>query len=360
MKKRLLLVGAGHAHLEVTRQYNEDPIENLEICLISPSEYQYYSGMFSGYTEGLYSEEQIRVNLRELTKKFGVNFVRKQATHIVPDRKKLFCEGGAVYPFDVVSFDIGSRSIPYDLTTSIARSVKPNYQFIAQINKLRETTSPIVVGGGAAGCELAISIQMYKNKNNIGGPVKLISSSEVLSAFPRRSSRKVKSLLEEAGVQLWEKEEVIHIHDDYIITSANNRVRHTGVLWLGGPVGDPVFEEPPIKLDANGFAYVRSTLQFEDYDYIFGAGDCVTLSSAPHIDKSGVHAVKQAPILYNNLKAYFEGEMLQEYEPQKNALYILSVGEKKGFLLYGSFSLYGRQAWKLKHKIDTDFMERYK
>ncbi|MCP3029274.1 FAD-dependent oxidoreductase [Halobacillus sp. A5] len=360
MKKRLLLVGAGHAHLEVIRQLRNNPIENVEICLISPSDYQYYSGMFSGYAEGIYSEEQTRVNLRELTKKSKINFVRKKAVRIFPERRKLFCEGGAVYPFDLISFDIGSKSIPPDFTASIARSVKPNYQFVEQINHLRERPTPLIVGGGAAGCELALSIQTYKNNHRIEGQVKLITSRAVLSSTPGRTARKLRSVLEEAGVLLWEHEKVTHIFEDYISTNENNRIRHTGVLWLGGPVGDPIFTDSSISVDERGFAFIRPTLQFAEYDFIFGAGDCVTLRSDPSMDKSGVHAVKQGPVLFRNLRAYLTHESLQTYEPQKHALYILSAGDKKGFLLYGGFSLYGRQAWRLKHKIDTDFMNKYK
>lgn len=71
MSKRLLLVGAGHAHLEVLKQLAEHGLSDVDVCLITPSPYQYYSGMFSGFTEGIYTEEDTRVDLRPLAQRAG-------------------------------------------------------------------------------------------------------------------------------------------------------------------------------------------------------------------------------------------------------------------------------------------------
>lgn len=121
--KRLLLVGAGHAHLEVLRQWKENPLPNVQVCLISPNRYQYYSGMFSGFTEGIYEEEETRVDLRRLTIDACVHRIQKKAARIDVRHKKIICEDGSAYPFDVVSFDIGSGSLPLILQSRLrARS----------------------------------------------------------------------------------------------------------------------------------------------------------------------------------------------------------------------------------------------
>lgn len=46
--KTLVLVGGGHAHLHCLEQINNDSQKDWRVKLISPSPYQYYSGMFSG------------------------------------------------------------------------------------------------------------------------------------------------------------------------------------------------------------------------------------------------------------------------------------------------------------------------
>ncbi|MBA2176759.1 FAD-dependent oxidoreductase [Halobacillus locisalis] len=360
MLKRLLLVGAGHSHLEVIRKLKEEPFPNVEVCLLSPSTYQYYSGMFSGYTEGLYGLDDTRVNLKELTDAAGVHFVKKMVDRVLPERKKIVCKDRSVYPFDVISFDIGSRSLPHDMEDTVARTIKPNYEFVDQINHLRETHNPLLVGGGAAGSELAMSIQAYKERKQIPGQVRLVSANRLLAEAPKRVSKKLESLITKKGIQVWENERVVEIHEHHIKTEQGNRIRHTGVLWLGGAIADPIFKSSGIGHDERGFAYVKDTLQFEDYTHIFGAGDCVTMSSYPDLAKSGVYAVRQGPVLWENLKNYLSEGELKAYQPQSQALYILSTGHKKGFFTYGLVTNHSHRAWKLKNKIDTQFMNKYK
>ncbi|ELK48702.1 FAD-dependent oxidoreductase [Halobacillus sp. ACCC02827] len=359
MYKRLLLVGAGHAHLEVLRQWKENPLPNVQVCLISPNRYQYYSGMFSGFTEGIYEEEETRVDLRRLTIDACVHRIQKKAARIDVRHKKIICEDGSAYPFDVVSFDIGSGSLPPDFAESPARSVKPNDEFIEQMKELRETPMPLIIGGGAAGTELALSMQAYKEMQGIPGQVRIITSGRILSDAPKWVSTKLEGLLREKGVRVWEQERVQEVSDSHVHTATGNQVRHTGVLWLGGAFGDTVFERSGVEVDERSFAYVRSTLQFEGFDYMFGAGDCVTMMDHPDLPKSGVYAVKQGPVLFNNLRSYLDGKELQHFSPQKNAMYILSTGGKRGFLIYGPLSAHNRQAWKMKHKIDKEFMAKY-
>lgn len=360
MTRRLLLVGAGHAHLEVLRQLKEESMNDIDICLISPSDYQYYSGMFSGFTEGIYTKEETRVNIRKLAKETGVHFIKKMAKKVLPSHHKLICMDGSVYPFDVISFDIGSESLPKEFSNTVARSIKPNYNFIDHIEEIRQTSQPLIVGGGAAGTELALSIQAYKEKHRLQGQVRLVTSETILPGSPSWVSSKMKSLLLKKGIQVWENERVEEIEDHYIKTDFGNKIRHTGVLWLGGALADPIFQRSRLEVDSHGFAMVRSTLQFENYDYIFGAGDCVTMSDHPELPKSGVYAVKQGPILFENLKNYMTAQTLIDYSPQKTAMYILSTGRKKGFLIYGPLVNHSHRAWKVKNKIDREFMEKYK
>lgn len=359
MSKRLLLVGAGHSHLEVLHQLKSNRLKQVDVCMISPSQYQYYSGMFSGFTEGIYTEEETRLDLIKLTKAAGVHFIRKKASLIKPIQKKVVCEDGSVYPFDVVSFDIGSKSMPDPFEETVARTIKPNYKFIDHMKELRETTKPLIVGGGAAGTELAMSIQAYKDKQQIPGQVRVITSESIMAEAPKWVSSKLEHILKKKGVRLWQNERVEEVFEEFIVTNRGNRVRHTGVLWLGGATADSIFERSEVATEDRGFAMVRSTLQFRDYDYIFGAGDCITMIDFPKLAKSGVYAVRQGPVLWNNLKNFLSNEPLEAFVPQKSTLYILSTGGRKGFLIYGPLCSHNHKAWQLKNKIDREFMAKY-
>ncbi|SEI09243.1 NADH dehydrogenase, FAD-containing subunit [Halobacillus karajensis] len=360
MSKRLLLVGAGHAHLEVLKQLKSEWRERVDVCMITPSPYQYYSGMFSGYTEGIYSEEEMRVDIRALARAANVHLIQKKAAYLKADQQKVVCEDGAVYPFDVVSFDIGSKSSPASFEETAVQAIQPNYDFSTQIRELRETTMPLIVGGGAAGTELAMSLQTYKQNHQIPGQVRLILSEGILADGPKWVSAKLRKLLKKKDIRIWENERVEEVFEGFVKTDKGNRVRHTGVLYLGGALGDPIFEKSSLAIDERYFALIRSTLQFRDYDYIFGAGDCVTMIDLPQLEKRGVYAARQGLVLWNNLKNYFSDKPLKSFAPQKKALSILSTGGKKGFFIYGALHAHNQKAWQLKDKMDRAFMAKYK
>ncbi len=64
-------------------------------------------------------------------------------------------------------------------------------------------------------------------------------------------------------------------------------------------------------------------------DAIFAVGDCAHLTDAPR-PKAGVFAVRQAPVLFDNLRAVLSGGALRAYRPQKDYLKLISTGGKAG------------------------------
>ena len=46
--KRLVLVGGGHAHVEVLRRFGRAPVAGVELVLVSPRRFTPYSGMLPG------------------------------------------------------------------------------------------------------------------------------------------------------------------------------------------------------------------------------------------------------------------------------------------------------------------------
>ncbi|HLG27380.1 MAG TPA: hypothetical protein VI423_06300 [Paenisporosarcina sp.] len=91
----ILLVGGGHAHLGILRRIRMKAVD-YQVTLISDSTYQYYSGMFSGFTEGLYSEQEIRINLEELCQQSGVTFIKDTIVNVDATNRKLVGTKGPI------------------------------------------------------------------------------------------------------------------------------------------------------------------------------------------------------------------------------------------------------------------------
>ena len=53
--KKLVLIGGGHAHVEVLRQFGLQRTPDAEITLVSPDRHTPYSGMLPGLVAGHYT-----------------------------------------------------------------------------------------------------------------------------------------------------------------------------------------------------------------------------------------------------------------------------------------------------------------
>ncbi|MBS1234899.1 MAG: hypothetical protein H6R43_615, partial [Nitrospirae bacterium] len=66
MKKHLVFVGGGHAHLTALLHLKDYVDCGHRVTLISPSDYHYYSGMGPGMLSGIYRPQEIRFHVKKL------------------------------------------------------------------------------------------------------------------------------------------------------------------------------------------------------------------------------------------------------------------------------------------------------
>ncbi|MEQ6389943.1 FAD-dependent oxidoreductase [Bacillaceae bacterium S4-13-58] len=355
--KTLILVGGGHAHLYIVRALLQEKV-NFHIVLISPSRYQYYSGMFSGYAEGVYSEKDIRIDLKDLCERANISFLQESVDSFDPHLKKVLCKSGKSLPFDLISFDVGSKSETNPSFQNHVVPIKPNYLFPKHIEDFKRSLRPVVIGGGAAGIELALSMLSWRKTHLEQENVTLISSSRLLSSFGFLTSNKMKQIAKVKGLNVMEGEKVKNITSNYVETEKQNRVNHTGVLLLTGPKSFDLFQKTNVETDEKGFLVVNDHLQSVSYPFVFGAGDCVSIIKYINLPKNGVYAVRQAPILWENIKNYMVGLPLAVFKPQKKFVAIISTGNKEALFTYGRLSFHSKLAWNLKHYIDQKYINK--
>jgi len=113
-----------------------------------------------------------------------------------------------------------------------------------------------------------------------------------------------------------------------------------------------------LALDDEGFIRVSETLQSVSHADVFAAGDVASIDGhAP--PKSGVYAVRSGPPLAGNLRRMLLGWPLQRYKPQREALYLISTGERYALGARNGFTFEGAWVWKLKDFIDRRFMAKF-
>ena len=60
-----------------------------------------------------------------------------------------------------------------------------------------------------------------------------------------------------------------------------------------------------------------------------------------------------------NLRRALSGEALIQYQPQSDYLKLVSLGNKRAFGEKNGWAISGRLTWRLKDKIDRDFMKQF-
>lgn len=363
-RPRLVLVGAGHTHVEILRRQAErDPLP-VDLTVVSAHRKHHYSGMVPGYLFGMYAEEEIVLDVPDLGERAGGRVLVGRATGLDPQRRRVTVEGHGEIPYDLVSVAVGS--VPAgahrpEIATH-GTPVKP----LARVVGLRETlrqlaegdlrTRVAVVGGGAAGIELALAVDRV-----LGGGVTLFEAQgEILPDFSQRFRRRARGVLDDHGVGVVTGSPVATVEPDAVVLESGDRHAAHLTLWLAGAVAVPWLAEAGLPTDPRGFLLVDRALRSTADPKVFAAGDCATLEAEPDVPKAGVYAVRHGPVLWQTLKATVEGGELPEYHPQGEFLALLNTADGKALLRYRGFIVHARWALWLKDRIDRRFVNRYR
>ena len=179
-----------------------------------------------------------------------------------------------------------------------------------------------------------------------------------MSRFPDDVGKKISRSLKRRGIEILESGYVEKIKTNEIILESGESY-DTDITFLAvGIKPSPIFKESDLPTGPEGGLLVNQYLQSTEYPEIFGGGDCIYFKDQP-LDKVGVYAVRENPVLYQNLMASLEGRLLQSFDPGGDYLLIFNMGDGTGVLSKKGIVFGGRLAFKIKDYIDRKFMNKF-
>lgn len=362
----LVLVGGGHSHALALRMLAMKPVAGLRITLISPQSRTPYSGMLPGLIAGHYTFSQTHIDLVRLCQWAGARFVRSRVTGLDSTARSLHLDGRPAIAYDVVSLDIGSQpeldSVPGAREFSVP--VKPvsrfwdRWQAVSQAIGASSSGAAIsLVGGGAGSVELALA--MAHQLASTGVSIDLwCGGSQILSGYNHRARQRVMAALQRHGVAVHCNARVVRVDSKALHLQGGESAAYDQLFWCTGASAAAWVAASGLLVDERGFLAVGDTLQSLQEPRVFAAGDIATQVNHPR-PKAGVYAVRQAPTLAANLRAFVLDKPLRTYRPQKKFLSLISLGDKKAVADKGVFSAGGAWVWRWKNRIDTAFMRKF-
>jgi selenide,water dikinase len=366
--KRLVLVGGGHAHVEVLRRFGLAPDASVELVLISPDRYTAYSGMLPGLVAGHYSFHESHIDLEPLARFARARLVYDLAVGLDPAARTLICDSGLSVAYDVASLDIGAAPtrLLQGRHDAIGITVKPVGAYLAQWDQTlhaarQRPLDVVVVGGGAGGVEIALAMQyrlaQLTPRTSVAFTIVSLSDA-ILPGHAQRVRTVMARTLAERGVRLRLGIGVERVDGEHVVLQSGERLQADRVFWAVGAQASAWLAQAGVATDDDGFVLVNEQLQSVSHRDLFAAGDVATMQAHPR-PKSGVYAVRQGPPLADNLRRRLAGHKLEPYFPQVRALNLISTGDRYAVASWGPLCWSAAWVWRWKDHIDRKFMRRY-
>jgi len=358
IRRDLVLLGGGHAHVEVLRQFGMKPSPGVRLTLVAREVEAPYSGMLPGHLAGDYERAECHVDLRPLCRFAGARLIHGEAVGLDLELRAVRIDGRPPILFDLLSIDVGGRPTGMQIRgVESAVPVKPVDDFLAGLDEALapSVSSVAIVGGGAGGVEVAIALRRRSPACRI---VLLTAEDHILSSHAPAVRRRMRRALAAGGVELRLGCRVTAIEPGEIQCEGGAAVAADRSI-LVTPVAAPSWlAASGLAVDEHGFVAVDACLRSTSHPAVFAAGDVAAFSPRP-LPKAGVYAVRQGPILAENLRRSSEGRGLVPYRPQRRALALLRSGEGRAVASWGPLAAEGAWIWLWKDRIDRRWVRRY-
>lgn len=336
-----------------------------QVTLISPSPYHYYSGMGPGLLSGIYGPAEVRFHVKKMVEERGGCFLLGTVTRVDPRQRVLYLQSGDQLGYDLVSFNVGSHVPVHTASFSDPSiyTVKPIVNLLKARRAIlasdkRKTLALLVVGGGPSALEISGNLWKLIQDNGIGAKITLMGGRKFLSRFPEKLRRLAMASLKERRIDVIEGVRISRFDSGSAFSEDGRKYFFdlSFLAWGIRPSG--IFHDSQLPTGEEGGLLVNPFLQSIAFPEIFGGGDCISLQGRA-LDKVGVYAVRQNPILFHNLMAALEGGKMELFKPGSAYMLLFNLGDGRAIFWRKDWVSCGKLFFRLKNTIDKRFMKKF-
>lgn len=377
--RQIVLLGVGHTNSHVLRMWRTHAIPGVRLVCVSNYGTATYSGMLPGVLAGQYAPSQMTIDLERLARAAGARLVVGTVERVDRERRALHVTGEEPIAYDWLSVGIGSQPrLDAIVEGSAVVPIKPMQTLLERLDRrladlsaaaraapnCRSVAYPVkvvVVGSGAGGVEVALCLPALLDRrcgSNAWQMTLVGASARLPAGAAAATARFVAREFSRRGVCVVAGRRVTRVDGGRIELDDGRELFADLVLWATDAAAPPLLRQLGLPTDERGFLCVRPTLQTEGDERIFAVGDTAAWAE-PGLPKAGVYAVREGPVLWDNLNRAARGEPLRDYVPQTRFLKLLNLGDGRAIGEYAGLAFRGRWVWRWKDRIDRGFLRLF-
>ncbi|MDO8425823.1 MAG: FAD-dependent oxidoreductase [bacterium] len=334
--------------------------------------------------------------LAHRTRQTGITVVRDRAAGVDRASRTVALRGGKIIPYDALVLALGSETAYYGIRglrdhAVPLKSAGDALRIRKRICDLVERASRgsierfhvVVGGGGATGVEFAAELATTCRSLVRRGllrhddiEIALVEGmSRLLVAFPEDASRMALQRLHRLGVRVLLDAFIKDASMDQVtvvprpLREGEMRARllcgfegETCTLpadltvWTGGIAPPPLARDAGFSVDRGGRVVVDRTGLVEGERCVFALGDCAAFPDRKGnpLPPLASHAVRQAPVVAENVMAALEGANRRDYRARTMPA-ILPIGGKCVLLAYRNRVTIGMHVWCFRSLVDLQY-----
>ncbi len=363
MPRRLVLVGAGHAHALVLASWARHPIAGVEGVLVVDRPDAVYSGLAPARILDEVDDDALRIDAAGLAEAAGFRLVVDPLAKVDAGGKRLVLRSGRGIRYDVASLDIGAVVQGLDLpgVREHAVATRPLSSLLSSLDVPGDAPllRAVVVGSGAGGIEVAACLKArWEAAGRVVDMTVVGGRSEPLADRPAAVGVRMRAVLESLGVTWMGGVSAVEVGEGDVCLDDGHVLPSDRTVWVTGAAFPPALAGGDLPRSEDGFVRVGPTLEVAGCRDLYAVGDCAHLDHAPDTPRAGVHAVRAAPVLDRNLRAALGDGATGEFHPRRHPLALLDLGDGTVFGTLWGLTARGRWLRWIKRWIDRRFVRR--
>ena len=329
------------------------------MTVIDPLDAQQYIPLVHEVAGGESQASEMSFDSAEFCGAIGAELVHGAVTRLDEARHVVIVDDAREVEYERLIIAVGSVPEVPD-TLARATNVIP-VKFLASAEAIRRrlhvlrvggasVQRVVVVGAGVTGVEWSAELAAARVDGARLATTLICGDVRILPTFPIAVARDAARALRSLGVEILISSRVTAVSADQVVLQGGIGIPFDVVIWAAGVRPNPTTATLGLPLTADGHITVTPRLAVPGHDGVYAIGDCAQIMGEngrpwPTMERA-IEAIWQGAYLARRFSSGWSPAEGPVHRLRRDFFYGISLGRKRGAIVYKSFSSTGRvQLW---------------